>query len=117
MSVSVGRGGEVNLSCTYPLEQTSVNISWTGPIETSHLVSIITPLNESTKSTLSVIAINGSLAGDYYCTAQFGDARVTSAAANLTVNCKCMYLHTIITDMYINVTCDCNVYYHYRCHS
>ena len=91
MSVSVDRGGEVNLSCTYPLEQTSVNISWTGSTEDN---PIVTPLSGNTKSTLSIMAVNDSHTGDYFCTAQFDDIMVYSAVATLTVNCK--YKHVIL---------------------
>ena len=102
-SASVDRGGEVNLSCTYPLEITSVNISWTGPIGANCALS--TSLDNSTKSTLLITAINGSYAGDYSCTAQFADVWVDSATATLTINRKYIYYCTYITNYtheYIN---------------
>ena len=95
MSVLVDRGKEVNLSCTYPLERTSVNISWTGPIGANHTLSM--PLDNSTKSTLSITDINSSYAGDYFCTVQFGDVRINSTVATLTINCKYIY-YTDITN-------------------
>ena len=90
MNTSVNRGEEVNLSCTYPLEPVNINISWTGPTGANH--TMVTSLDETTKSTLLITTVNGSHAGDYFCTAQLSDVRVTSTTATLIVNCKyCMY--------------------------
>ena len=89
ISLSVNRGEEVNLNCSYPLDQSEVNISWNTPTRIN-----LTPVNETdttiniTQSTLMFTATNSTYAGDYFCTAYVDGFAVNSTVAVLSLNCK-----------------------------
>ena len=88
MSVSVSRGDEVTLSCIYPLDESNVNISWSGPNDVDLTLPMTTSVDGSTNSTIILTVANSSYSGNYICTAYFDNTTVVSAAATLTVNCK-----------------------------
>ena len=88
MSVSVNRGDEVTLNCTYPLNENNVNISWSGPNNVDLTLPMTTSVDGSTSSTIMLTAANSSYSGNYICTARYDNTTVISATATLTVNCK-----------------------------
>ena len=88
-SLSVNRGELVNLNCSYPLDQSEVNISWNTPPDIN-----MTPVDESdtniniTKSTLVFTAMDSTYAGDYFCMVYMDGYSVNSAVGILSLDCK-----------------------------
>ena len=90
VNLSVNRGEEVNLNCSYPLDQNEVNILWETPLNIG-----LTPLNQTntntklniTQSTLMFIAKNSSYTGDYFCTAYVDGFAAKSTVGILSLNC------------------------------
>ena len=89
LSMSVDRGEQVTLNCTYRTSQQGLpTINWTAPSEIS-VTPTTTQLDAATlQSTISFTAATSSYAGDYQCIATVGSDSFNSDTATLTVNCK-----------------------------
>jgi hypothetical protein len=87
--MSVDRGDQITLSCTYRTAQQGLPIiTWTAPSGIS-VMPVTTQLNDDTlQSTISFMAATSSYAGDYQCTAMVGTDSFNSDPATLAVNCK-----------------------------
>ena len=91
-STKVDRGGEVSFTCTYPPTNSNVSISWMGPGVNAGSITKSIEMSANTtvtRSTLAIMNVNSSHAGDYFCTANVGEGMVVSSTtASLAVNCK-----------------------------
>lgn len=87
LSMSVDRGEQATLSCTYRTSQLGLpTIMWTTPSGISIMPTTIQINEDTLQSTISFIAATSSYAGDYQCTVSSDGT--TSDPATLTVNCK-----------------------------
>ena len=87
--MSVDRGEQITLSCTYWTSQQGLpTIMWTTPSGISVMPTTIQIDADTLQSTISFIAATSSYAGDYQCTATVGGDSFNSDPATLTVNCK-----------------------------
>ena len=89
LSMSVDRGEQAILNCTYRTSQQGLpTIMWTTPSGIS-IIPTTTQIDANTlQSTVSFIAATSSYAGDYQCIATVGSDSFNSDTATLTVNCK-----------------------------
>ena len=89
MSVSIDRGEQVTLSCTYrTAQQVLPTITWTTPSGIL-IMPTTTQIDANTlQSTISFTAATSSYDGDYQCVATVGSDSFNSDSATLTVNCK-----------------------------
>ena len=89
MSMSVNRGEQVNLSCTYE-SQGNVVITWNGPVGDTLPTPTNTTIDENTtQSRIMFTADNSSYTGNYSCSvAVDGMTPVDSNVATVTVSCK-----------------------------
>ena len=89
MSVSIDRGGQVTLSCTYrTAEQGLPSIMWAAPSGILVMPTSTTIDANTLQSTIMFTAATSSYAGDYQCSATVGGNKTNSDPATLTVNCK-----------------------------
>ena len=88
ISLQVNKGANATFTCTFSDE---VCISWNGPgVMAGNITGCVK--NGANTSTLTIVNVNGSHAGEYFCTVQFSEngnmMMFNSTKANLTVNCK-----------------------------
>ena len=89
MSMSVDRGENVTLSCTYNSTQQELpNIMWNTPPGIFVMPVNTTIGDNSLQSNITFTAASSSYAGDYQCTAIGGSTQLSSDTATLTLNCK-----------------------------
>lgn len=93
MSMSIDRGEQAILSCTYRTAQQGLpTIMWTAPPGILVMPATTQIDADTLQSTISFNAATSSHAGDYQCIAAVGSDSFNSDPATLTVNCKFKFI-------------------------